>query len=128
VAEKPTARELLLAVQKFLERDLLPELEGVRRFHARVAVNVLGIVQRELALAGEQWPAQHARLAALLGRSEPAPSDRDELLRAIEALERELVARIRAGFGDASDERERLLAHLRATAAERLAVSNPNWS
>ena len=49
--EKPTVRELLEAVQKFLERDLLPELEGVRRFHARVAVNVLGIVQRELALA-----------------------------------------------------------------------------
>ena len=128
MAEKPTARELLEAVQKFLERDLLPELEGVRRFHARVAVYVLGIVQRELALEGEQWPAQHARLAALLGKGEPAPSGRDELLRAIEALERELVARIRAGFGDASDERERLLAHLRATAAERLAVSNPNWS
>jgi hypothetical protein len=128
VAEKPTRRELLLAVQKFLEKDLLPELEGVRRFHARVAVNVLGIVLRELELQGQQWPAQHARLAALLGRSDAAPADPEALARAIEDLERELVARIRAGFGDAPEERERLLAHLRATAAERIAVSNPNWS
>jgi hypothetical protein len=128
MAERPTARELLQAVQTFLERDLLPELEGVRRFHARVAVNVLGIVQRELALEGEQRPAQHARLAALLGRAEPAPADRDALARAIEALERELCERIRAGFGDAPDERAALLAHLRATAAERIAVSNPGWS
>jgi hypothetical protein len=126
--ERPTKRELLLAVQKFLERDLLPGLEGVHRFHARVAVNVLGIVSRELALEGAQRPAQHARLAALLGRDEPAPAGPEALERAIEALERELVARIRSGFGDAPDEKQRLLAHLRATAAERIAVSNPNWS
>ena len=128
MAEKPTQRELLEAVQKFLERDLLPELEGVRRFHTRVAVNVLGIVLRELALQGEQRPAQYARLAALLGRDAAAPAEPEALARAIEALERELCARIRAGFGDAPDERERLLAHLHATAAERIAVSNPNWS
>jgi len=35
VAERPTKRELLLAVQKFLERDLLPGLEGVQRFEYR---------------------------------------------------------------------------------------------
>lgn len=128
MAERPTKRELLEAVQKFLERDLLPGLEGVQRFHARVAVNVLGIVQRELALEGAQRPAQYARLAALLGRAEPAPAEPEALERAVEALERELVARIRAGFGEAPDERQRLVAHLRATAAERIAVSNPNWS
>jgi hypothetical protein len=128
MAEKPTKSELLGAVRTFLERDLLPELEGVRRFHARVAVNVLAIVQRELALEGEQRAAQHARLSTLLGTSEPAPAQGEALANAVEALERELCARIRAGFGDAPDERTRLLAHLRATAAERLAVSNPNWS
>jgi len=128
VAERPTKRELLLAVQKFLERELLPGLEGVQRFYTRVSVNVLGIVLRELELEGEQRPAQHARLAALLDRDAPAPAQPEALERAIEELERELCARIRAGFGDAPDERARLLAHLRATAAERIAVSNPNWS
>lgn len=128
MAERPTKRELLEAVQKFLERELLPGLEGVQRFYTRVSVNVLGIVLRELALEGEQRPAQYARLAALLGRHAPAPTAPEALDRAVEDLERELVARIRAGFGDAPDERQRLLAHLRATAAERIAVSNPNWS
>ncbi len=126
--DRPTVSELLRAVQTFIERDLLPELEGVKRFHARVSANVLAIVQRELALAGEQRPAQHARLSALLGHAEPAPSDPRALDRAVEELERELCTRIRAGFGESGDERARLLAHLRATSAERLAVSNPGYA
>ena len=126
--DRPTVQELLGAVRSFLEKELMPELEGVRRFHARVAVNVLAIVSRELALEGVQRPAQHGRLAALLGRADAPPTDPRALDRAVEALERELCARIRAGFGDEPAERARLLAHLRATAAERLAVSNPTWA
>jgi hypothetical protein len=123
--ERPTKAELLRAVSGFLEKELMPELEGVRRFHTRVSVNALAIVLRELELEGAQRPAQFARLCALLGRSEAAPADPRALDAAVEALEGELCARIRSGFGDQPAERERLLAHLRATAAERLAVSNP---
>ena len=112
----------------FLEKELLPELEGVRRFHARVSVNALAIVLRELDLEGEQRPAQHARLSALLARAETPPTDPRALDLAVEALERELCTRIRAGFGDEPDDRVRLLEHLRATAAERLAVSNPSYA
>ena len=126
--ERPTKQELLRAVRSFLEQELLPELEGVRRFHTRVSVNALAIVLRELELEGEQRPAQHARLCALLGRGESAPADPRALDLAVEALERELCARIRTGFGEAPDVRIRLLAHLRATAAEHLAVSNPSYS
>jgi hypothetical protein len=126
--DRPTVQELLRAVQTFLERDLLPELEGVKRFHARVSVNVLAIVQRELALEGVQRPAQHARLCALLGRDDVAPTDPRALDAAVEALEAALCTRIRDGFGEAGDERTRLLAHLRATSAERLAVSNPTYA
>ena len=105
----------------------MPELEGVRRFHVRVSVNALAIVLRELELEAEQRPAQFARLCGLLGRSEAPPSDPRALDRAVEELERELCARIRAGFGDEPDDRARLLSHLRETAAERLAVSNPSY-
>ncbi|MGH9884468.1 MAG: DUF6285 domain-containing protein [bacterium] len=126
--DRPTVQELLGAVRSFLEKELMPELEGVRRFHARVAVNVLGIVSRELALEGVQRPAQHARLLALLARTEACPTEPRALDRAVEALERELCARIRAGFGEQAAERARLLEHLRATAAERLAVSNPTYA
>jgi len=126
--DRPTKQELLEAVRRFLAQELMPELEGVRRFHARVSVNALAIVLRELALEAEQRPAQHARLCALLGRADAPPADAAALDLAVEALERELCTRIRAGFGDAPDTRTRLLAHLRATAAERLAVSNPTYA
>ena len=115
------------AIRTFLEQELMPELEGVRRFHVRVSVNALAIVLRELELEGEQRPAQHARLCALLGRAQAAPAEPRALDRAVEALERELCARIRDGFGEDPDARARLLGHLRATAAERLAVSNPSY-
>ena len=51
------------------------------QFHTRVAVNVLGIVERELTLGPELAPAERARAAALLGH------DGD-----VDALERELAA------------------------------------
>lgn len=125
--ERPTKEELLGAIRRFLEKELMPELEGVRRFHVRVSVNALSIVLRELELEGEQRPAQHARLCELLDRADSPPADPRALDRAVESLERELCARIRAGFGEEPDARARLLAHLRATAAERLAVSNPGY-
>ena len=126
--ERPTKQELLRAVRSFLEQELMPELEGVRRFHARVSVNALAIVLRELELEGEQRPAQHARLCALLGCADAPPPDPHALDLAVEALERELCTRIRAGFGEAPEVRARLLAHFRATVAERLAVSNPSYA
>jgi len=126
--ERPTVQELLRAVRSFLEQELMPELEGVRRFHTRVSVNALAIVLRELELESEQRPAQHARLCALLERTDSPPADPRALDLAVEALERELCARIRAGFGEAPEARARLIAHLRATAAERLAVSNPTYA
>jgi hypothetical protein len=125
--ERPTKQELLSAIRGFLEQELMPELEGVRRFHVRVSVNALAIVLRELELEGEQRPAQHARLCALLGRSDMRPTEARALDQAVEALERELCARIRDGFGEEPEARTRLLAHLRQTAAERLAVSNPGY-
>lgn len=125
--DRPTQLELLAAVRSFLEKELLPELEGVRRFHTRVAANALAIVAREL----EQWPAQlpvrHARLAELLGRHDAAPDETAALARGVEELERELCARIRAGDADTGPLRQRVLAHLHASVRERLAVSNPGY-
>ena len=62
----PDAAALVEAVREFLERDVMGATEGRVRFHARVAVNVLGMVERELAL-GPAQARDHAASLARLG-------------------------------------------------------------
>ena len=50
---RPTAREMLDAVRGFLTEDVMPNTTGRLSFHARVAANMLGIIERELAQPGE---------------------------------------------------------------------------
>ncbi|MEA3055729.1 MAG: hypothetical protein QOD30_1161 [Actinomycetota bacterium] len=50
---RPTARELLDAVRGFLSDDVMVNTTGRLSFHARVAANMLAIVERELASPGE---------------------------------------------------------------------------
>lgn len=45
---RPTAAELVAAVAEFLETEVRSATEGAVNFHARVAVNALRIVEREL--------------------------------------------------------------------------------
>ena len=102
----PTAAELAGAVREFLERDVMAGTEGALRFHARVAANVLGQLERELAL-GPGHAAAHAERLAALGVADDA-----ELARAIRD-------------GAFEDRRDELLAALRADAVEKLRIGNP---
>ena len=125
--DRPTALELLGAVRDFLD-ELGSTLEGRRRFHALVAANVLRIVERELGgeeeLLGRQWE----RLAALFGIEASArPHAVSALRAALQDLEVRLAARIRSGDADAGEFAERVLAHVRATVVEKLAVANPRF-
>src|SRR5215831_16801683 len=100
--DRPTAVELLAAVRAFLERDLLPDLQGRKRFHALVAANVLAIVARELELGEPSLVEEWHRLRDLLGEPDPAPPARLADLRdAVRSLNERLVERIRGGDADA---------------------------
>ncbi|MEA3076398.1 MAG: hypothetical protein QOF60_1306 [Actinomycetota bacterium] len=61
----PTKAELIEAVREFIERDVMDATEGRVNFHARVAVNVLRMVERELELGGEQAAAHRQGLEEL---------------------------------------------------------------
>jgi hypothetical protein len=57
---RPTAREILEAVRGYLIEDVMPATSGRVSFHARVAANMLAVVERELAqpaaaYAGDDW-------------------------------------------------------------------------
>jgi hypothetical protein len=122
--DRPTYEELLDAVREFLERDVVPALDGTRKFHARVAANVLAIVRRELAAESEQLAAEWLRLDALLA-FEPMPVDLRSLKRHLAERTRDLCRRIQAGEADAGEFRQAVIAHVRETVREKLTVANP---
>jgi hypothetical protein len=82
--------------------------EGRVQFHTRVAVNVLGMVERELALGPEQ-AARHADGLAALGVADEA----------------ELAAAIRDGRLDVRA--AEVAAFVRRTVEDKLRVANPKY-
>lgn len=124
--DRPTVQELLTAVREFLERDVMPNLDARRAFHARVAANVLAIVGRELGREEEAALAEWTRLAALLDVEDTTPPARmTELRTVVRALEERLADRIRRGDADAGEFARTVRAHVRATVVEKLRVANP---
>lgn len=104
----PDARGLVEAAREFLERDVMGTTEGRIRFHARVAANVLAMVERELAL-GPPQRAEHAAALARLGV----------------ASEEELARAIRDGSLDAR--RDEVLAVVARTVRAKLEVAHPAY-
>jgi len=123
--DRPTAVELLEAVKGFLEKDVIPSLEGTKLFHARVAANVMSILAREWQLEDAQLAAEGARLATLLDAQVPSAESRQGQRDAVRALSEKLCERIRAGDADSGPWRAKVMAHVRATVEEKLAVANP---
>jgi hypothetical protein len=124
--DRPTVRELLVAVRGFLEDDVVGALEGPRRFHALVAANVLAIAERELAGEEASLLAEWQRLAALLGSSPgEVPARLGRLRSAVRAATETLVDRIRRGDADAGPFHAAVRAHVRETVEDKLRVANP---
>ncbi|MBA2326787.1 MAG: hypothetical protein H0V95_09115 [Actinobacteria bacterium] len=113
---RPTAAELVEAVGEFLERDVVgrEELPGRVSFHARVAVNVLGMVERELTLGPELEAAERTRLCELLGHDGEA-----------DALTAELARAVRDGSLD--ERRDEVTAVVRESVRAKLLVANPRY-
>jgi hypothetical protein len=125
VNDRPTGPELLRAVERFLEQEVVPRLEGPRRYHARVAANLVAMVAREIETEEAHLQSEWERLGSLLGLREQRPAQRDELRDAVRERTRALADRIQRGDADRGAWREELIAHLRRTVADKLAVSKP---
>lgn len=104
----PTSAELVEAVREWIERDVMTATEGRLKFHSRVAINVLAMVERELA-SGAQQEAEHAGRLASLGVTDDA----------------EFAQAIRNG--DLDDRLDEVRAVLRADVDAKLAVANPKY-
>lgn len=113
--DQPSALEIIAAVREFIDKHAIPQLSGRTAFHARVAVNALAIVAREL----EQGPAANARelesLRALLKTDGT-----------LHALNVELCRRIRAGEIDVLD--PTLGRHLTDMTLAKVEIDQPNYA
>ncbi len=125
--DRPTAIELLTSVREFIEQDVMPGLEGRKRFHALVSANVLAIVARELAGEETMLVAEWGRLRELLHGDDAEPSRLDDLKAGVDALTRRLCDRIRAGDADAGPFGDAVRAHVRATVVDKLRIANPKY-
>ena len=110
----PRTEELVEAVARWID-TIRPELNPRDAFLARVAVNVLGVVQRELTLGPAAEAEAVARMSSLLGHTG-----------SYEDLTAELCARLQAG--ELGAETPGLLAALRANAQDQVAIDQPNYS
>lgn len=129
--DRPSAAELVAAVQHFLEAEILPLQTDQRiRFRTRVAANALTILQRELRAGPTLIAEEVDRLRALLdGLPPPAQSveadDEDSDDDSVAALRREVARRIRSGEADGDPWRGAVFATTLASVRAKLLVSNP---
>jgi hypothetical protein len=105
----PTASQLVEAVREFLEHDVLAATDGRVQFHTRVAINVLRMVERELAVGGQQ-ETQHRLGLARLGFQSDA----------------ELAAAIRRG-AITDEQLSAVTAFVTETVRAKLEVANPGY-
>lgn len=114
--EQPTGESLLQCARDVLKNNVLPMLQGDAKRDVLMVMNAMSIAQRELQQGTAPDEREQQALAQLLG--EPVFD--------VAQANRELAARIRAGFADPeSTERAAVLNHLREVGKSRLLASNP---
>jgi hypothetical protein len=129
--DRPNHDELLAAVERFLDDEIVAKGEGAQRFHGRVAANVIRIVRRELEHEEAHLASEWKSLDALLGAA-PRPKGRDALQLVLQQRNEELSERIRSAdmdgaADDGDDFREAVLTHVRLVVRDKLTVTNPSW-
>ena len=123
--DRPTADELLAAIERFLEEEIVPNTPGSRGFHARVAANSIRILRRELETEPEALAEEWAGLDGILG-PQPIPESPAATRDGLRERNTALADLIRNGHADSGEKRDLVFAHVRRTITAKLAVSNPD--
>jgi hypothetical protein len=121
--DRPDAPNLLETARRAFVADVLPALPAANRYTGLMIANAMAIAQRELAAGDAPLRGELDRLARLL-RAHAGEPPHDALHGVLTGYNRRLAEEIRAGRFD-GEGRAAMLAHLRRTTEEKLAVSNP---
>ncbi len=126
--DRPTAKELLEAVQGYFQTSIAPLLTDPRvKFQGLIAMNVLEIVKRELE-QGEQASRDEWRsLSGMLGSKSAEPVAVTDIENALIDLNHEFERLARSGKLDSGELRQRAFEHARKVVVGKLRVTNPAY-
>lgn len=116
--DQPSQKELIDAVKRFISDTAMPQLTGRAAFHARVALNVLDILSRDIANRKKNEEAELTRLQEYLECYEPGLK--------LDDYNKMLCKKIANGEKGLDD--TELLELLRQNAVEQLKVDQPKYS
>ena len=123
--DRPTAGELLEAIEEFLRDRSTKDPDRFQRFQFLVAANSLAILRREWqdeeAFAYAEWRG----LDGVLG-SEERPATFKDLREALEARNDRLCDQIADGAFDQPAAEAALLSHLLETVSNKVRIATPN--
>jgi len=125
--DRPNSVELLEAAADFVDREIVPAIQGARQFQVRVVANVMRIVAREIQMEDPVTRNEVKALAALLGHEKPHLHCLDDLHKAAMKLNEELSEKIRAGEADDGAFRAEALKVVRQAVEDKLRIANPRY-
>lgn len=111
----PSKEELLVSIINYIEKDVISELKGEKRFHAHVAKNSLNIILRQLKLEEKNNSLEEKRLKEIL-----------KIEKDLEEMNKILCNKINNNEIDIND--NKLIDHLYKTTMEKLSIDQPNYS
>ena len=122
--DRPSAPELLDAIERFLRGRSAASEDRWLRFQLLVCANSLAIVRREMeqeeGFVRAEWPV----LDAILGAAK-VPGTYGELLPAMSERHEQLCAMIRAGTFDDPEQERALLVYLVQETEHRVRITAP---
>ena len=124
--DRPTSVELLEAAADFVDREIVPAIEGARQFQARVVANVMRIVAREIQM---EDPLVRGEVKALRDCSDATRRicTASTICAMPRSMGEELTARIRAGEADDGEWRREVFAVVRQSVEDKLRIANPRY-
>ncbi len=130
MSERPDGRDLLIVAREELVNSLLPQLPNELRYQALMIANAMAIATREFETGRESDQRELLGLSQLLfdakSNVQHEQSNDQTAARTLQSHRKVLGNAIRSGdFDPGTTRHQAMLQHLKITARDKLAISNP---
>ncbi|GBF38440.1 DUF6285 domain-containing protein [Leptospira johnsonii] len=126
--DKPSATELLEAIQDFLMKEVLPEFrdKDLLAYKTLVSWNMLGVISREIRSGEESLDKELSRLSSLLGKKSEFPKTWNEKKDLTSSWNEELRDIIRKEKKSLED--TEYWKHIKESVIEKVEIVNPRFT